>query len=222
MDVGDLKIDAIKEKAFLHHLSKFKRLNNFEISNCDTLPKEIFEFKFVKLMRIYGVKHFPNGSYEKLQNLTKIEVYGINDKKGEMSSLPDDFGKLPTLKEFRANNNSFTEFPMALTKIIALESVIIANNKISNIPKEIGNLKFLTSLVLSTNPIKFLPKEIGLLKNLTRLRVEETLITTIPFELAQLKNLEYISVSNLISEEYIAEFKRKCVNSFLEIRVHKK
>ena len=219
MDVGDLRVDAIKEKTFLHHLGKFKRLNNFTISNCDTLPKEIFEFKFVRSIRIIGgVKAFPNGAYEKLAYLTEIDIERMKDKKGELSSLPDDFGKLPTLKKFYAASNNLTRFPMALTKIISLEIMVLADNKIPTIPKEIGNLKFITDIALGGNPIKVIPKEIGLLKNLTTLDLLETLVDGIPIELSQISTLNFLAIpAGKITKEYTTEFKKKCVNKSIAV-----
>ena len=216
LNVGDLRIDAIKEKTFLHHLGKFKRLNYFQISNCDTLPTGIFELKFVKTIRIKkGINHFPNGAYEKLQYLTQIDIEQMKDKKGGLSSLPDGFSKLPTLKKFHAPNNNFTQFPMVLTKIISLEMIQMTDNKISSIPEEIMGLKFLQGLILDNNPIKSLPKELGFLKNLKTLFVDDTLITTIPIELSQIQGLAIIVVPNSVIN--VDSFKKKCINNKIVI-----
>lgn len=205
LNVGSLTIDAKKEKKLLKFLDQFIRLNDLTIINCDTLPVSIFALKFVKHIEIKGLNYMPNGAYEKLGYLTKFEVEG-----GNITDMPDDFGKIPALKEITIKKTALKVLPNCLTRNLSLETINLQNNKITTIPVTIRNLKLLKYLMLDSNNITILPVETGELTNLEGLSLSYNPLNSLPVELTKLKYINLVDICDTkIPQEFKREFKKK-------------
>ena len=84
--------------------------------------------------------------------------------------------------------------PNNIGKLISLKKLFLYDNNLTDLPTSIGDLNKLEELSLSNNNIVELPESIGKLNNLKSLKIAENKIKEIPLFLLELPNLEELSV----------------------------
>ncbi len=116
-----------------------------------------------------------------------------------LSTIPDEFGNLSSLKTLDISENAFTSFPVALEQLENLESLNMGNNQISTLPTSIENLRNkLTILNLDENGLTSLPAEIGKLENLQELSIQNNKLRSLPDQIVELIQLVDLDASNNI------------------------
>lgn len=111
---------------------KFKRCYiiryiNLQCCNLDSLPSELFEFKFVERLDLS-------------RNLLR--------------ELPDDFGELQSLKIINLSHNHLQSLPKSFQGLINLNRLNLCYNRIKVLPSWFRHLESLYDLYLEGNPIK--------------------------------------------------------------------
>ena len=107
-----------------------------------------------------------------------------------LMTLPEDIGRLRSLKILRLNNNSFERVPPTLGHLENLIELNMAKNRIRRLPPEIRGLKELKTLIVEDNDLQSLPDEICELTTLETLDVTNNSIRTLPLKLYKLVNLK--------------------------------
>jgi len=121
-----------------------------------------------------------------------LEVLDLSDN--QLSSLPDDFGRLKALRVLFLSNNLFDHVPAVLADCINLEMVSFKANRIATIPENAFPKK-LRWLILSHNQIEKLPDSIGQLDCLRKLALAGNRLTQLPESMAACSRLELVRLS---------------------------
>eukprot|EP01113_Clastostelium_recurvatum_P022441 TRINITY_DN2678_c0_g1_i3.p1 TRINITY_DN2678_c0_g1~~TRINITY_DN2678_c0_g1_i3.p1 ORF type:complete len:2207 (+),score=796.21 TRINITY_DN2678_c0_g1_i3:224-6844(+) len=111
-------------------------------------------------------------------------------------STGDTFGPAASnlVTQLCLDHNDLAEFPMEVTTLPALRSLVVSFNILSAIPPEICNLKNLARLDLSNNKLTSLPSAIGTIITLQMLDIRFNQIHTLCDEVCNLTNLEWLFV----------------------------
>lgn len=136
-----------------------------------------------------GLETFPREIFDLADSL---EV--LNMSNNQLSTLPDDFGRLKNLRILFLSNNLFTEIPRVLSDCCRLSMVGFKNNRIENVAEDALPLS-IRWLILTDNKIKLLPKSLGRLKYLQKCMLAGNQLTHIPSEMAECRNLELLRLS---------------------------
>ncbi|MBN2005170.1 MAG: leucine-rich repeat domain-containing protein [Anaerolineae bacterium] len=110
-----------------------------------------------------------------------------------LSVLPAEFGNL-TVKFLNLENNAFTDFPLVVTDLPALETLYLGNNALTSLPAEIDGLSTLSILWMQNNALASLPAEFGNLQLLT-LDLSGNALTSLPAEFGNLTSLIHLRLS---------------------------
>ena len=181
-------------------------------------------FGNLKNLETLNLKHNPietlPDSFENLINLKKLflDFGNINTYNEEHRfhklTLPENFGNLPALEEFRIYgaygygwvwiDNSILTLPKSFSNLKKLHTLVInakfryETYNISNPPAFTDfNLlpENLMELDLGTNNLKEVPAEIGNLSNLEKLSLSENYLETIPSDVGNLTNIKELDLS---------------------------
>ena len=107
-----------------------------------------------------------------------------------LMTLPEDIGRLRSLKVLRLNNNNFERVPPTIGLLENVNEINMAKNRIRRLPPEIRSLTELRTLILEDNDLQSLPDEICELTNLETLDVTNNSIRVLPMKLYKLVNLK--------------------------------
>jgi hypothetical protein len=136
-----------------------------------------------------GLKSFPQEIFELAETLEILDLSG-----NELTSLPDDLGKLHKLRILFCSNNPFTILPEALGDCPHLEMVGFKANKIETVPAGALNTH-LRWLILTDNNITELPAAIGLCSRMEKLMLAGNKLHALPTELQYCQNLALLRIS---------------------------
>ncbi len=171
------------------------------------------ELKGVKEIHLSGgLSDFPREIFELADSLEVLDLSNNN-----LSSLPDDFGRLSKLKIAFFSKNNFTELPAVLGDCVSLtmigfranqiekihekalpptlEWLILTDNQITSIPASIGRCVGLRKMGLSGNKINSLPDEMVKCRALELLRLGANDFQSFPTWLFQLPRLSWLAFS---------------------------
>jgi len=159
-----------------------------------------------------NLTEFPLEIFDLADTLEKLDLSG-----NQLSSLPEDFGRLHKLKIVFFSDNLFTELPEVLSHCPELEMVgfksnqisfisektftpqlrwlILTNNKIEVLPKSIGKCVRLQKVALAGNCIKVLPDEMRNCRKIQLLRISANQIQHLPEWLFTLPELSWLAFS---------------------------
>src|SRR5438552_2724014 len=98
---------------------------------------------------------FPPEIFDLADTLEKLDLSG-----NQLSSLPEDFGRLHKLKIVFFSDNLFTELPEVLSHCPELEMIGFKSNQINFISEKTFTPQ-LRWLILTNNKVEVLPKSIG-------------------------------------------------------------
>lgn len=136
-----------------------------------------------------GLTEFPVEIFELADSL-ELLVLSNND----LSTLPEDFGRLKKLKRVFFNNNAFETFPSVLADCPQLSMISFKSNLIKTIDP--GTLSpAIRWLILTDNQLEALPADIGQLSKLQKLMLAGNRLKSLPETLANCENLELIRLS---------------------------
>ncbi len=103
-------------------------------------------------------------------------------------------------------NETLKKFPVGITEIEGLGSVVINMNEIETIPAEIGNMSSLKKLWLANNKISELPEEIGNLASLKSLNLSNNPIAKFPESIKNCSDLKKLNIKGTnVSSDHLKE-----------------
>lgn len=152
------------------------------------IPQEIFT-----LTRLYhldlsgdGLTTLPEG----IERLSQLQVLALNNNEIDCFSRIQE---LPLLS-LSLFNNRLTAFPLEITRISTLNTLVLAKNNITSLPEEIGHMSHLRELYLSHNQLVFLPDGLCDLSELRKLHLNKNFISALPESFDLLTNLKSLSM----------------------------
>lgn len=166
-----------------------------------------------------GLTSFPEEIFELADTLEMLDL-----SRNQLSSLPDDFGRLKKLKILFCSDNLFTVLPEVLADCPELDMVgfksnvietvpakalnpnirwlILTDNRIAEIPASIGNCHRMQKLMLAGNRLADLPIELSRCRNLSLLRISANRLSKLPEWLLAMPKLSWLAFSgNLFSKK---------------------
>jgi hypothetical protein len=128
-----------------------------------------------------------------------LEVLRLD--RNQLSSLPDEFLSLTSLKILFLGFNQFRIFPTILKEMNSLEMISFRDNHLTEIPEDHlpHSLKW---LILTNNHLSQLPASIGKLVKLRKLMLSNNELTSLPRELSQCSHLELIRLASNRLQEF--------------------
>lgn len=135
-----------------------------------------------------------NKALEKIALAKKNKSSLLNLSGMFLEKIPAEVFELDFLTNLNLKNNSITEIPDEISKLVNLKVAYLNSNKIEVLSKELFKLKQLTVLDLANNNIQELPSEIGNLQHLKRLFISENNLSTITASIGNLKSLEILDL----------------------------
>jgi Leucine-rich repeat (LRR) protein len=165
---------------------------SIEVEN--TAPyQEIFNW-LVDLKMIYGYRNKPSDLTGKETVVVLNEIKELMFHGNHIDQIPAGIGLLKNLTSLHLSFNMLKNFPLEVTKLIALEQLNVSNNEIAHIPAEISALKNLKSLKLNSNKLASIPAEIGFLTNLKHLDVSSNKLSDLPESFSSFESLEELEL----------------------------
>ncbi len=175
----------------------------------------------LKKFQIYGLYNFYlTPSFTELKNLEELDLegcfissnrakfminYGITDPyhiEHPVFELPDDIGKLKSLKKLRLYRLELEKLPKSIKNLTSLTELDLSYcEKIKNI-EIIFDISSLEDLNFFNCSIKLLPNNIGKLKKLKQLNLSHNKLRDIPFNI---KNCHQLKKINLYSNHFEKE-----------------
>lgn len=88
--------------------------------------------------------------------------------------MPESLYQCTSLKKLKFDNNSLTEIPDDIAKLVNLEVIMYSGNQISKITEKIGELPVLREIYLAKNyGIEFIPSSFSKLSKIEMIDVSE-------------------------------------------------
>lgn len=192
LSLSELIIDASWQKRDSLSYLRFKNIKNIYISETDSIPHWIINFRELK-----SIESFPS--------VKKINF------------IPNEIGNLTALTHIELPENNIIEIPQTLYSLKNLQRLNLSNNNVREITSELRNLQELKIILLSNNTeLKNLPDDICKLSNLKNLPIDGTKIESLPLCLKNNLNLESIDISNTLIVNFPIEILEN--NKLKEIR----
>jgi len=132
-----------------------------------------------------------------MENLSNLLCHS-----NELTSVPDEIGKLPHLKNLNLSNNKLTEIPQSLKNCKELFTINLSGNQLTKLfPLE--NLAKLAVLDINRNEFAELPEDLGSekLENLSQINASYNKLVKLSDTLIELPSLKLLNLeNNLITE----------------------
>ncbi|KAK6846205.1 serine/threonine protein kinase [Apiospora arundinis] len=132
---------------------------------------------------------FPTEIFQHAASLVQLDLSGTG-----LSSLPDDFSCLTSLKVLFLSSCRFIEFPAVLSRCPALEMVAFRGNGMRNVPEDSLPPR-LRWLILTGNEIESLPRSIGKCTRLQKCMLSGNRLTDLPEEMMNCQKLGLLRLS---------------------------
>lgn len=148
------------------------------------------ELKGTKKIKLScNLTYFPEKIFDYFESLEYLDLSG-----NQLSTLPDDFGKLINLKILFLSDNNFCSIPTVINQCQNLDIIGFKSNKLSSFTEDAlpENIRW---LILTNNSLTSLPKSIGNFKRLQKCMLAGNLLEELPEEMSQCKNLELLRIS---------------------------
>jgi hypothetical protein len=137
-----------------------------------------------------GLTEFPEEIFELADSLEILNLSG-----NQLSSLPDDLGRLHKLRVLFCSDNQFTEIPASLGQCRQLSMVGFKANKIQSLPAA-ALTPALRWLILTDNELRTLPDELGHCQHLQKLMLAGNHLTSLPATMAACTQLELLRIAD--------------------------
>jgi hypothetical protein len=136
-----------------------------------------------------GLSEFPREILDLADSLEVLDLSG-----NPISQLPEDIGRLHSLRIAFFSDCKFTVFPKELSKCPSLEMVAFRGNGMTTIPE--GSFPpQLRWLILTNNRIEALPRSIGACPRLQKVMLAGNCLTSLPCAMASCKKLGLLRLS---------------------------
>lgn len=127
-------------------------------------------------------------SFGFIANGNHVVALGLFDK--NLTSLPESFWSLKSLKILSLSRNKFTSLPESIGNLTKLETLWLQENKLSSLPNHIGSLTSLQTFTLWNNKLSSLPDTLGNLSALQELNLFSNQLTSLPLTIGNLSQLK--------------------------------
>lgn len=200
LQVINLSIDAEKEANLMIQITNFANLHSLEIINLKEFTPNLVQFLSLRKLVIKGsFSTMPEARYGVWYSIQRLTI------DAELTSLPNSFDRLTTVKMLDLSNNKLTTLPPSLFEMRELQQLYVNNNPLTEIPAGIEKLQKLEYLECERGQIKIIPETIGNLPVLESLKLENNLIERIPIGITKSKSLKFIIMGNNRLKEIPAE-----------------
>jgi len=164
-------------------------LNLSNLSLVD-LPPAIWQLGRLQVLRLYGnrISSLPD-SFANLQSLRSLYL-----PRNRLTELPTPVLKIPGLEVLAVNQNSLTDLPHGIAALTRLRTLGLSGNRFSILPNTIAELANLRSLFLIRNQLQSIPDWLPTLSNLEELSLAGNPLVDVPPLLAQCKKLRVLSL----------------------------
>lgn len=182
--------------------TKLEKLYDLQLNGCENLDLEDTFTKLAslpKLQKIWMKKMGkPVNLPENVGKLTTVKALFLDDntfEAGELSKLFDKVSTMAALRTLSITGSKLTSIPANVSKVKNLEYLYCYRNNLKTLPGTIGQLSKLKSLSVSSNKdFNALPATIGALRNLERLELSYTAIAVLPATINGLKQLKTLDI----------------------------
>uniref|UniRef100_A0A8C6QVR8 Leucine rich repeat containing 69 n=1 Tax=Nannospalax galili TaxID=1026970 RepID=A0A8C6QVR8_NANGA len=159
----------------------------------EDVPEEMRCLISLKKLHLFGnrICRFASRVCDGLQNLILLN---LNDN--QLTSLPQEIGRLKSLTCLSINHNQLTIIPRELCSLENLSELHLNYNQLMYIPEEIKFLQKLKQLFLVRNNLEALPEGLCQLKNLKILDIAGNVIQIFPQGFQNLKLREFYCEGN--------------------------
>ncbi len=159
-----------------------RHLKSLSIMGCDNLDYKLF---FAAILKNDSLESLELSSKkireldESIDRLSELVVFRIKDN--SLKHLPENFGKLKKLREFKIELNCGRQQSAAMVKILdgceSLTDLDLSNSSLTELPENIGTLTQLRRIELKGSAIRRMPDNFYSLKNLGTLGIQGTGLT---------------------------------------------
>ncbi|KAG8732681.1 cysteinyl-tRNA synthetase [Ceratobasidium sp. 428] len=158
-------------------VQRFPRLQDLRLSACglERIPAGVQSSKTLRFLDL-SCNQISGLGATGLEECSKL--YKIKLQNNRLTSLPEDFARLP------------------------VQHLYISNNKLATVPSALCSMQSLVRLDVSFNSMTSLPLAIGQLTSLERLVAVGNTITQLPEEIAQLKKLKWLDCRHNWIEDF--------------------
>lgn len=132
------------------------------------------------------------GALDSLDSLEELDI-GFSET---LTTLPDSFAKLQSLRILLAGNGRLEKLPPSLFQCTALEEIHIYGNCLKEITSSIGSLSNLKVLSAGRNQITSISEDVGKCTKLTTLLFYENCLSRLPKGIASIESLEILNVDS--------------------------
>lgn len=132
----------------------------------------------------------------RIGEMTALDMLDLSSN--PLVELPEEFGNLHSLKNFRASDiieTDHEELSNLMDSVPGYKPKFLSDAGLKTLPSSFGNLKKLQSLALDGNRFKEIPTGVFQCKNLTYLDMARNQLEYISPEIGQLVNLSYLKLS---------------------------
>ncbi|SNC60456.1 serine/threonine protein kinase [Hymenobacter gelipurpurascens] len=137
-----------------------------------------------------GLTEFPAEIFELADTLEILNLSG-----NQLSSLPDDLGRLHKLRILFCSDNQFTEVPASVGQCPQLSMVGFKANQIQLLPAA-ALTPALRWLILTDNALRTLPEALGHCQHLQKLMLAGNYLTHLPDTMAACTQLELLRIAD--------------------------
>lgn len=143
-----------------------------------------------------GLDAVPREVFDQADTLEQLDLSG-----NRLTSLPEEFVRLRTLRRLFLSNNPLEEFPRVLGQLPQLEIVGVKSCRLRRLAEDALPAQ-LRWLILTDNQLDSLPESLGRRPRLQKLALAGNRLRTLPSSLAQAPSLELLRVSANQLEEF--------------------
>jgi len=136
------------------------------------------------------LKHFPEGIITRFASTLVLLNMGGNS----LTSLPDEFSSLSSLRILFFQGNLFEIVPIVLGKMPSLYMLSFKSCRLTSIPPEALSPS-VEWLILTDNKLTSLPPTIGSLTKLKKCMLSHNLLTVLPSEMSACRSIELLRLA---------------------------
>lgn len=196
------------DKNWLDCLQKNNNICRLIISNCNAIPKGVFELKNIKHLELLNCNL--DAVSDEIFNMNWLE--GLDLKSSKISSIPQKVGNMMNLEVLSLMHTNIDDIPNSISKLRKLKYLGLNGSKIDEVPNSISELTQLECLYLGKTKIKELPVGLSKLKKLKHLALWETDLQVLPEWVCEFKHLQGLYLGRTIGIKRLPEKIGELVN----------
>ena len=213
-----IKPEEAKALEDLEKIILRKPINRFNLS----LQYDLNKIKNVGFPYLFNIDDNSFGF-----NVQNGRVVGLGLFNCGLTTLPESFSNLKSLKNLTLKCNPFKKLPESIMKLISLEKLDLSLTNLTTLSDSFGNLKALKELHLENNWLTQLPESFGNLDSLQILHLENNPFNSIPQSFCNLEALEelYLEAAPFEPRGYLMKLPKNFGNlkslQLLDLSSHK-